>query len=300
MTPDAPLGRLKLPEAISLGDLPTGRIVELPGRGTTYVVDSGSLDSGPTFVLLHSLGCTGLLTWYPALKALGEFGRVVAFDQRWHGAGITSPRFLLEECADDVVALADQLNIESFIPVGYSMGSMVAQLVWRRHPQRTTGLVLCAAAATLGGIATHQRLGIGIFAAVLETFGQPQPQAAIVKPFETAGSDFYRWALGQVRSTRPSALARVVAELLRFDSRGWVSDIDVPTSVVIPSYDRFISPRDQRWLAAQIPGAHVVEVNAGHSRCTLTPKVFVPALESALDSVVSRTISARGSSPSAG
>jgi pimeloyl-ACP methyl ester carboxylesterase len=299
LTCGIPLGRLKLPGAIPLGDLPTGRIVELPGRGTTYVVDSGPLNSGPTFVLLHSLGCTGLLTWYPALKALTELGRVVVFDQRWHGAGITSPRFLLEECADDVAVLADQLNIESFIPVGYSMGSMVAQLVWRRHPQRTTGLVLCAAAATLGGIAAHQRLGIGIFAAVLETFGQPQPRGAIVQPSETAESDFYRWALGQVRSTKPSALARVVAELLRFDSRRWVSEIDVPTSVVIPLNDRCISPRDQRWLAAQIPGAQITAVNGGHSSCTLTPKVFVPALQSALDSVVSRTSAARGSSPSA-
>ena len=53
---------------------------------------------------------------------------------------------LLEECADDVVALADELGIDTFIPVGFSMGSLVAQLVWRRHPDRTEGLVLCAGA----------------------------------------------------------------------------------------------------------------------------------------------------------
>ena len=31
--------------------------------------------------------------------------------------------------------------------VGYSMGGPIAQLIWRRHPDRVAGLVLCATAA---------------------------------------------------------------------------------------------------------------------------------------------------------
>ena len=52
--------------------------------------------------------------------------------------------FRLEDCADDVVALADELGVRSFIPVGYSMGGPIAQLVWKRHPSRVEGMVLCA------------------------------------------------------------------------------------------------------------------------------------------------------------
>ena len=37
-------------------------------------------------------------------------------------------------------------HVKRFIPVGYSMGGPVAQLVWRRHRQRVQGLVLCATA----------------------------------------------------------------------------------------------------------------------------------------------------------
>jgi 3-oxoadipate enol-lactonase len=179
---DALLGSLRLmstlpsftlPEVAPVGRLPRGHVVELSNRGSTYVVDSGPTASGPTFVLLHSLACTGLLTWYPSLAMLRRFGRVVVFDQRWHGAGIASPRFLLEDCADDVAALADELNIETFIPVGFSMGSLVAQQVWRRHRDRVDALVLCAAAATFGR-ATHERLAASVFATLLEAFG-PQP-----------------------------------------------------------------------------------------------------------------------------
>ena len=86
-----PLPRLpRVPSLAAVGDVSAGRIVDLPGRGSTYVIDSGPQE-GPTYVLLHSLACTGLMTWYPALDVIRCFGRVVVFDQRWHGQGISSP-----------------------------------------------------------------------------------------------------------------------------------------------------------------------------------------------------------------
>ena len=102
----------------------------------------------------------------------GERGVVTGGGDR-HAGRVASPRFELEDCADDVAALADELGIETFIPVGFSMGSLVAQQVWRRHRDRVDALVLCAAAATFGR-ATHERLATGVFAALLEAFG-PQP-----------------------------------------------------------------------------------------------------------------------------
>src|SRR5690349_7767709 len=104
-------------------ELPPGRMVELPGRGRTYVTDTGG--DGPVVVLLHALACTGLLTWYPCLAELRRRYRVVLFDQRWHGQGIRSPQFVLDDCADDVVAVADALGAERFTCAGYSLGSLV-------------------------------------------------------------------------------------------------------------------------------------------------------------------------------
>ena len=294
------LRTVKLPGVAPVGRLPLGRVVELPGRGSTYVVDSGPAASGPTFILLHSVACTGLLTWYPSLETMRRFGRVVVFDQRWHGCGIAAPRLLLEDCADDVVALADELGVETFIPVGFSMGSLVAQLVWRRHRDRVDALVLCAAAAAFAQTA-HYRLATGIFAALLEAFSpQPRPPGPAVRPEadDTVRGDL-RWALGQFRATSHGAMLRTVAEIVRFDSRSWIADIDVPTSVLIPGRDRFISPRHQQWIARQIPEAYAVTVDAGHACCTLQPETFVPGLRSAVDSVVRRTVVSRAAAPAA-
>lgn len=244
-------------------------------------------------MLLHSLACTGLLTWYPSLEMLREFGRVVVFDQRWHGGGIAAPRFLLEDCADDVVALADELGIETIIPVGFSMGSLIAQLVWHRHSHRVDALVLCAAAATFAE-AAPKRLGTGIFAALLETFSSSPQSPSTTVADDPVDSDI-RWALGQFRSTSHGAILRVLAEMMRFDSRPWIGDVDVPTSVLISGRDRVIPPRQQRWLAERIPDARAVTVEAGHASCTLQSEVFVPGLRDAVASVLDRTAEAAAS-----
>ncbi|MCT7662075.1 alpha/beta fold hydrolase [Mycobacterium deserti] len=276
----------RVPAVASAAKIPQGSVVDLPGRGSTYVFDSGPAD-GPTYVLLHSLACTGLMTWYPALDTVRRFGRVVVFDQRCHGQGISPPRMLLEDCADDVAALADVLGIDSFVPVGYSMGSLVAQLVWRRHRERVDGLVLCAAAAAVSR-ASYERLATGVFAALMESLS-PAPRRCGPAAAVSGGlfPDHF-WVLGQVRATSVGGITRAIAEVVRFDSTTWVAEIDVPTAVLVTMKDRAFGVERQKWLANHIPGAEMVTVDAGHAGCTLQPTAFVPALERAVESVHQR------------
>jgi 3-oxoadipate enol-lactonase len=274
----------RLPGLAPVGRLPDGQAIDLPGRGATYVVDSGPRE-GPTYVLLHSLACTGLMTWYPVLEEMRQFGRVVVFDQRGHGRGISSPRFLLEDCADDVAAVADELGLQKFVPVGYSLGALVAQLVWKRHRERVDGLVLCAATAAISRVG-YQRLATGLFAAMIEALSPvPKPPLAPSYSMSEHVDNDYLWLLEQFRSTSPAAIIRAIAEITRFDSTSWVGEIDVPTAVLITLRDRVFAPRRQQWLADQIAGAHTVKVDAGHARCTLQAERFRRGLREAVDSV---------------
>ena len=118
-----PLVGLRRKVYLPYARIPHGRMVELPGRGSTYVTDTpGPTPDSPAIVLLHALGCTGLLTWYPAIEPLSRRFRVLTLDLRWHGRGIGSEEFSLVDCADDVGALIEVLDLDEAIVAGYSMG----------------------------------------------------------------------------------------------------------------------------------------------------------------------------------
>lgn len=273
---------MKLASVAPVRELPAGRTIEIPGRGSTFVVDTGPSE-GPTFILLHALACTGMLTWYPSIAELASKGRVVVLDQRWHGRGIRSPRFELDDCADDVVALADVLGIDRFVPVGYSMGSIVAQLVWKRHRDRVEGLVLCAATAHFQR-ASREKMAM---ATINVGMGALRPKAGPIREPTRTESDRL-WALREFTSTSYGAMGRAIAEIGKFDSTHWVGDIDVPTAVVVPTRDRVIPPRRQRWLARQIAGAATYEIDGGHSSCVMQAQQFTEGLSAATTSVLAR------------
>ena len=274
---------MKLAAVAPVGTLPAGAMVDLPGRGSTYVVDSGPSD-GPTMLLLHSVACTGMLTWYPVFERLAAKGRVVVFDQRWHGRGIRSPEFTLEDCADDGVALADVLGIDEFIAVGYSMGSLLAQLSWRRHPDRVAGMVLGATTTSFRRL-PRERLVLDSFARAVTRVGATAGALPVDAPAVLGDR---RWAYDQFRQTSYGAVSAAVAAIAKFDSTDWVADIDVPTALVVTARDRAIPPSRQRWMARQITGATSYEIDAGHASCVMAAEEFSSGLLPACSSVRAR------------
>jgi 3-oxoadipate enol-lactonase len=280
-----------------VGEIPPGRLLDLPGRGTTFVVDVPGPKGAPTLLLLHALACTAYLSWYPVMAELSQQYRLVSFDQRWHGRGIRSPRFRLEDCADDAVAVLDALGIDRAIPTGYSLGGSVAQLVWNRHPHRVEGLVLCATARNFRGKRREKLFFPAINAAMtpLSLYASERVErlaSTLPELPPPASADERAWGRQEFRSTSAWSAPAVLAALGRFNSAPWIGDIDVPTAVVVTTKDHTIPVRRQRRLAAAIPGAEVVEVDGGHASLVLRADRFGPAVAAAAASVV-----ARGSAP---
>lgn len=277
-------------------DLPDARVLELPGRGRTCVYDCAGPDGAPTLLLLHALGTTAALSWYPSIPALTEHFRVVAFDQRWHGRGIRCERFRLDDCADDTAAVADALGVQRAIVVGYSMGGAVAQLVWRRHRDLVSGLVLAATARNFRGKLTERlwfagtelavaRWGDGIRARADRLAGTLPPHPA---PLRSADEVIAPWAMREFRSTSAWTMLAALDELGRFDSSAWIGRVNVPTSVIVVEKDRLIPTRRQRRLAASIPGAVTYDVPGSHAALVLGAADFVPTLLAACRSVAKR------------
>ena len=295
MTLPSPADLVRRRVYLPWAQVPTGRLVELPGRGTTYVTDTpGPSPDSPTVLLLHAVGCTGLLTWYPSIRPLSERYRVVTLDQRWHGRGIQSEEFSVHDCADDVAALIEELGLDRVIVAGYSMGSIVAQRLWRRHPGLVEGLVLCATTDRFRSSTVEQLFHEGLELAMLGARGLARWRSATraaraaARVLDLQASDIHDWALAEFRSTSPWAVGQAVAALGRHHSRPWLDRIDVPTAVVVTRLDKVLSPANQVALARRIPGATIHDIDAGHAACVLEAEKFVPALLEAVTTVNAR------------
>lgn len=274
-------------------EVPEGQWVDLPRRGRTWLTDVGPRDAQP-IVLLHAVGCTGMLTWFPTVPELSQHHRVITFDQRWHGRGIMSEEFSLHECADDVAALIHELGLERPIVAGYSMGGVIAQRVWRQHPELVGGLVLAATTdhfrVTAAEMAFHQTMELGMGALRTLSRSRVAGAAAIrtAQALQIGPTDTGQWAIAQWRSTSPWAVGQAVAALGRHNSTPWLGRVDVPTAVVVTTKDRVMPAERQRAIAARIPGATVHEAACGHAGCVLQADRFVPAFLEAVATVQAR------------
>ncbi|GAB2728694.1 alpha/beta fold hydrolase [Nocardia thraciensis] len=276
-------------------EAPAGRMVELPERGSTYLVDIPGPVDAPTVFLLHGVVTTAMLNWFPALEELSQHYRVVLYDQRWHGHGIRSPQWKLDDLADDVVAVADLLGVEKPILAGYSMGGVVAQLAAHRHPNRFGGIVLCATTYRFQEKwrerAFHRAMG-AVMGGLSQTVTRRVTLAARRLPeiplrtWDTGRMD--RWAMAELRSTSGWAIAQAIAELGRFDSSDWLPTLQVPTAVVITTHDRALPVYRQLEMAKLIPGAEIFLARAGHAACALEADAFVPVLLDACAAVAAR------------
>jgi 3-oxoadipate enol-lactonase len=245
--------------------------VALPGRGTTYVVDiPGPTPEAPVLLLMHGIATTGSLTWFSVMEDLRARYRVITFDQRWHGRGISDAEFSLAHCADDGAAVLEALGVERAVVVGYSMGGASAQELWHRHPDRVAGLVLCSTAARWEGHA-----GEWLFFRLLRAFNtgvgsmvaqrvQAHAEDLLGPDEDVAAAGLRDWALAELRTTSAWSFPVVMAELGRFDSRGWIGGVDVPTGVLVTARDRAVPTSRQRELGALIPEADVRESPGGH------------------------------------
>ena len=250
----------------------------------------------PTLLLLHGWTATADLNFFTCYQALGEHFRVIAPDQRGHGRGIRSNKpFTLAACADDAAALADHLGISTFIPVGYSMGGTVAQLMWKRHESRVRALVLAATSGYF--VSTRQErlsfLGLhGLGALARLTPSSTRERISQRVYLQRKVSNWEPWAAAQLQQHEWRTILEAGGALGSFNSREWISSVDVPASVVITMKDRVVPVKRQLRLFEALPKAEAYRVDADHDAVYAAADRFVPTLVRACKSAVERAVRA--------
>ncbi len=273
--------------------LPTGRFVDLGDRGTIIVRDFGGRPGAPVVVLLHGWTATADLNWFKSYETLGEHFRVIAFDHRGHGTGVrTKQPFRLEDCADDVADVTTALGVDRFIPVGYSMGGPIAQLVWKRHHERVTGLVLCATAPYFAARRNERRMLLGLTG--LATMARLAPESAKVWLTEQLylqrkTMQWEPWAIQQAATHDWRMVLEAGSALGNFSSTDWLADVDVPVSNVLTMRDQVVPLRRQVKLFELIPDTEAFRVDGMHDAAVANADRFVPSVIRAIQSVERRS-----------
>ncbi len=287
--PAVAIERLDVADLHFADELPEGRLVDLPGRGTAFVRMAKGPTGAPTVVLPYGLMATPDLNWSLAMPALARRFNVVAPDLRGHGRGLPTRRFNGEECADDLAALVRALGTGPVIVVGYSLGGLVAQIFVRRHPQLAAGLVLCATAGRFD-IPTGKGAG-----RVIERAARRVPEGvrravmlALLAP-KSADTERGRWLMSEVARHDTLALLDAAAEAAAFDSGSWLGASTCGAAVIVMRDDMVVSPEAQRDLARVLGRGYTFEIEGDHFVCIKRPEEFNELLVAACAGAHART-----------
>lgn len=111
------------------------------GDAEIYCEEHGS---GEPVLLVAGLGGAGTY-WQPNIRAFSERYHTIVHDHRGTGRSTHSMiDYSVQQMADDLVRLMDELNIEKAHLVGHSTGGAIGQIMALDYPDRLKSMVLYA------------------------------------------------------------------------------------------------------------------------------------------------------------
>jgi len=231
----------------------------------------------PALVLSHSLGCNHSM-WAPQMPSLLDHFQVLRYDTRGHGASaVPAGDYTLDQFGQDVLALADKLNLAKFAFCGLSMRGAVGHWLAINAPQRLTRLALANTSPKFGtpDVWNARRK------AVLEG-GMQAIVDAIMQRFFSADKQESTWAQSiraVLLGTDPKGYASCCAALRDADTRTSLSKISVPTLVIGGDEDPS-TPWEGNGsiLARDIPRAKAFRLQTAHLSNLEEPRAFTAAV----------------------
>lgn len=236
------------------------------GVRLSYAVEG----SGTPVVLLHGFA-THRAVWDPVVEGLRDAPiSTYAVDLRGHGesTAMTEPT-AIDGFADDLAALLESLDLRQAVLVGHSLGGMVVQAFWQRHPavlHRIRGVLLVNTSAN--PLASRATRAVGwyfqtrvpdlVHRSPLLSYGFARVAFPSRVPRETVLA-LAAIAPPQLLSRRHFAIRSVP------DFRPHNAGIDLNVTVLASTKDLAVSVHDSAALAESLPRARLRLVSGtGH------------------------------------
>lgn len=225
---------------------------------------------GKPVILIAGYTCD-YSTWQLMIEKLSQHFQVLVFDNRGIGQTTDSNEILSAELmAEDVIALADELQLEMPHIVGQSMGGTIAQSIATKFPNKISKLCLLTTSAKwrkamlcgLKSLLDMRQKDIHfdlIFESTLPwIFGED-----FLKNSQTV-AEFKKILLENPYPQSLDNQTRQFNVLSNFDLRDQLKSITSPTLIVYGVQDIISLPIESKFMDNQIPQSTLVEFDCAH------------------------------------
>jgi len=239
--------------------------------------------------------------WQHWLRFMSTGRTLVRYDPRGCGLSQTDvERISLDAWVDDLEAVVERLQLESFPLFGMSQGAAVAVEYAIRHPQRVSQLILYSPLLTgwRGRADVHSRQWQAMEELVSTGWGEadmafPSMFAHLFIP--ESPHDTKRWYAELQRKSASKRVAsgfmRVLSELSSFSR---LALIRVPTVIIQIAREHVVNPHNAAGMARAIPSCELVSID-GSNHILLEDEPGWDNLKETLDRCVPAATQARTS-----
>jgi pimeloyl-ACP methyl ester carboxylesterase/DNA-binding CsgD family transcriptional regulator len=209
--------------------------------------------------------------WTHWLEALSRDHTYIRYDQRGCGLSDRSPPSTsFESWIEDLEAVVEAQGLKRFPLFGMSQGGAIAIAYAARHPEKVSHLVLFGAygkGALRRAITEQQREEAETLVKLIRLgWGRDNPafRQVFTSQFIPDGTlEQHQWFNDLERiSASPESAADIVETLHRLDVSAEAASLRVPTLVMHARYDARVPFEQGRQLAARIPSARFVPLEA--------------------------------------
>ena len=236
--------------------------------------------------LILIAGYTGDHTvYYPVLDMLAPHFNILVFDNRGIGQTTDDGSVLsAEKMADDIMAMANKLNLHKPHIVGQSMGGTIAQAIASQYADQIGKLVLLTTSAKWRS-------------AMLQALSSLIDLRKANLPFDLQFNAIVPWVFGEaflsnkdcleackqllLNDPHPQSLENQLRQygvLTTFDGRKALSKISAPTLIIYGVQDLITLPNESAYLQQHIKHASLLALDCAHVITAEVPEPLGKAL----------------------
>lgn len=256
------------------------------GSRTVAYLDSAPGDTAlRTYVMLHAFPI-GANQWEPQMRSVPAGWRLITPDLRGFG-GSTEPDSLsalaISDYAGDVADLLEELSISRAVIGGLSMGGYAALALLQSAPHLIEALVLAdtrATADTPEGRANRRNMLALVDREGPSGVAREMMPKLLGKTTRELNPAIEAQVRRLIKQQSPVAIRGAIHRMMhRPDSTALLSQVTVPTLVIVGEEDELTPPEESRRIAEAVAGATLVTIPAaGHLSNLEQPDAFNAAL----------------------